>query len=307
MALPVVAVALVGATLAGCGGKDKDNNTGGSNAGGNATAGASAGPGKAAKVTVDKTVFFGGFKVEVGEATYTPGKDEYDPGTVVISATFENLGPRPATLDAEPALSGHGEAFESTKINGVDGVPQVPGGLTGKGNFTFEVDGDFTLDDAALTLGRGDDNQAVVPIGASGGKLVALEPVEFPLTGTVKVSNLSAKLLSGELRADVPEDHDQVAKGKLALTLTFDITNSSTYAGGYAFAFGTNIFLTVPDGTSITGEDGPIELLHAVSTMKGLKVRFVIDAPVEGSYGFGIRDDMKNLRGSVKINLPAFS
>jgi hypothetical protein len=237
--------------------------------------------GTSSSVQVDASVWFAGFKLDFGEATFTA-----EPSALVEIATeFNNLGSESATLDATLVLEQGGNGVTSTDLTD---VPEVPGGSTGKGTLRFSMAPNFTFDDAVLKIGNPDNNQAVVPLGTTG-ELVTLEPIRSTVTGEASAGQLSISAHGGELRADIPETHRQVEKEKLALSIGFDVTNSGTGGGGYAFG-PDNLALTLPDGTTVAPDDSPIELLGHRSTLKNQTVRFLVDNPAEGDYALLIRE-----------------
>jgi hypothetical protein len=235
----------------------------------------------ATSVDVDETVWFAGFALTFGEASFS-----LDPSPIVEIATeFENTGTETARLDATLVLTAAGESVES--VDATD-IPDVPGGTTGKGSIRFDVDPNFSFDDAVLTIGREGNNQAVVPLGEEG-ELVTLEPAPVAVTGSATAGQLKIDVHGGELRADIPESHGQVPAEQLALTLDFDITNSGTGGGGYAFV-PDNLALTLPDGTTVAPDDSPIELLGHQATLRDQQVRFLVDNPAAGSYVLLLRE-----------------
>src|SRR6187431_1921442 len=202
-------------------------------------------------VQVGQTIWFAGFKVAFGGATaeLTPGRG----GSVTIEATFENTGDEDARFDGSLNLASAGE--NATEGMGMD-IPSVPGGQTGKGTLAFDVEDSFTFDDAVLTVGRATNQQAIVPLTAMAGTAVVLEPVEVAVSESGKADDLKIELNTGELRADQPWNHGQMEKGSFVLTVTYDASFVSDFAGGFAFT-AENVALTLPDGTTVgTIQDG---------------------------------------------------
>ena len=250
------------------------------------TAAATVGP-----VTVDESVWFAGFKLDLGEATFTA-----QPSPVVEIATgFDNLGTDSARLDARLILTQGGASITSTASD----IPLVPGGTTGKGSLIFNVAPNFMFEDAVLTIGNTENNQAVVPLGPTG-TLVTLEPVAVSAKGKATAGQLVISVHDGEVRADIPATHDEVEKDQLALSLDFDITNNGTGGGGYAFV-ADNLALTLPDGTTVAPDKAPIELLGHQATTKNLTVRFLVDNPAEGDYVLLLREGSNT--GKVKFTI----
>ena len=236
---------------------------------------------------VDQTIWFAGFKVTFGAASaeITPGGG----GTVTIDALFENTGSDSGVFDGTLNLASAGE--NATEGMGMD-LPSVPGGQTGKGSLEFVVEDSFSFDDAILTIGRPENQQAIVPLTAMAGTGVTQEPVAVPVSGEGTADTLKLSLNDAEYRADQPWNHGQMKKGTFVMTVTYDATFLSDFAGGFAFT-GDNVALTLPDGTTVgTIQDGrsqSLELLAAEATSKDLFSRFEIDDPAAGEYVFLVR------------------
>ncbi len=245
-------------------------------------------------VSVDGEFWFAGFHVSVGDATFDPAER-----TVSIEAMFENLGSIPAVFDGTPSLASGGAFYEPSFDQD---LPNVPGLATGAGAFVFDVDEVFTFDDAVLTIGLAENNQAVIPLGGTG-EAVTLEPRSLQLEGETRAGALGIALTGGELRADVPETHQQIERGSLALTLDFDVSNMGSYEGGFAFAFGNNLALELPDGTTIAAGDGPIELLRLGTTLPDQRVRFTVPDPPEGRYALVLIDDTRDRRRTIPFEI----
>jgi hypothetical protein len=238
-------------------------------------------------VEVDQAVSFSGFKVALGAATaeITEGRG----GTVAIEAAFENTGSEDARFDGSLNLASAGE--NATEAFDID-IPSVPGGLSGKGTLKFDVEDSFTFDDAVLTIGLAENQQAIVPLTATAGTAVTQEPVAVTASGEGTADTLKLELLGGEYRADQPWNHGQMKKGTYVLTVTYDATFLSDFAGGFAFT-GENVALTLPDGTTVgaiqDGDSQSIELIGPESTVKDLFSRFEIEDPAAGEYALLVR------------------
>ena len=248
-------------------------------------------------VDVGKEAWFAGFHVTFGTATaeITPGRH----GTVKLETTFENTGSEDARFDATITLVSAGE----TASEGFDqDIPNVPGGTTGKGLFSFAVEDTFTFDDAVLTLGQPTNQQAVIPL--KGGEAVSREPVKVAATGTGKAGDLRIDLAGGELRADSPWKHGQQKKGSLVVTFDYSATFNSGFAGGFAFT-GENVALKLPDGTTVgvvqDGRSQSLELIPPNATKKDLFSRFEIEDPAAGTYVFLVREG--NATGEIPFTI----
>jgi hypothetical protein len=280
--------------LAACGGGGDDEGSPTSAPAVDDTTTTTSAGGAADTVDVGATVWFAGFELTFGEAAYDPTE-----GSVTIETTFENAGTDTAALDATLVLEAAGTSYELDDFESE--LPQVPGGTNNTGTLAFAVEDSFAFDDAVLTVGSPAVAQAVVPLGSEG-ELVTLEPRDVSITGSATAGQLSIDAHAGVLRADVPETHRQMEAGELALTITFDVTNSGTGGGGYAFG-PDNLALTRPDGTTVAEDDGPIELLGHQATLPDQEVRFVVDDPAAGTYALLIREG--DLEGQLEFEIPA--
>ena len=247
-----------------------------------------------ASVEVDHEFWFAGFHVDLGAASFDPSL-----GLVTVDAMFENLGSEPAVFDGTPSLA-VGNTFYETSAT--QSLPTVPGQSTGAGQLAFDVDDAFTFDGAVLTVGLAEHQQAVVPFDASA-EAVTLEPSSFDLRGDVSAGAIAATLTGAELRADVPAEHGQIEAGSQALTIGFDVTNHGSYAGGFAFSYGGNLALELPDGTTIAADDGPIELLTLGTTLPDQWVRFTIPEPAAGRYRFVLIDDTESIKKYIPFEI----
>ena len=289
--LPVLAIAgALAISVAACGGSAAATQAPAASEAAASVAAESMAPEPSAATTtvqVDQTIWFAGFKVTFGEATaeITEGRG----GSVAIEAMFENTGSEDARFDGSLNLASAGEnAGEGMAMD----IPSVPGGQTGKGTLAFDVEDSFTFDDAVLTVGLPENQQAIVPLTAMAGTAVTQEPVAVSATGEGTADTLKLELLGGEYRADQPWNHGQMKKGTFVLTVTYDATFLSDFAGGFAFT-AENVALKLPDGTTVgviqDGESQSIELIGPESTTKDLYSRFEIEDPAAGDYALLVR------------------
>jgi hypothetical protein len=251
------------------------------------------------EMSLGQEAWFAGFHVTFNDLTITPNGRYAD---LNIGATFENLGLDEARLDATIALKSGGQPVrESFDMD----IPSVPAGDTMDGTFGFSIKGDFTLDDAVLTLGSPAVQQVVVPLSASSGTPVSLEPTSLALTGSGTAGQLELKLDGGDVRADKPQKHGQMESGKLALTVRYSATNHGTGAATFPFT-GENVRLRLPDGTEVAtisdGRSQSIEGLAAGASASDLMSRFEIDDPAAGQYTLLVKDG--DATGEIPITVP---
>lgn len=233
---------------------------------------------------VDGTFWHSGFVVALDSGSVAAVRDDLDEVTghvLTLSGTFENLGDDPARFSPELAVvQGTSTYAPDRSVQAED----VPSGLVAEGQLAFEVDEDFDPDLATLVVGGADEARAEVPLGSGAGELVALEPEPVDVTGTLSVALLDMEVVGGELRWDVPRDHDQVEPGTRALTL--EMTATSRKRGNWG-TFADSFSLTTPDGTSVPADGAVLDSLpgnEAGLTTEGQSVRFVVDEDAAGDY-----------------------
>jgi hypothetical protein len=266
----------------------------------------------ATTATINQDFWHAGWKVTLEDAALST--DEFGAATVTINATFENLGETDSSFNSQLALTSGGNSYTSDDFNSE--LPTVPAGLTNDGVFAFTVDEQFSFDDATLTVGAPEGNQAVVPLGAnSPDELVTLEPQVIAVNGSATAGPIAFTVTEAEIRADRPDWSDQVEAGKLAMTVRFEVTPGAGIEIGEGVLQSQNVALMQPDGTALAvlddGRSGVNELLQGRegTTISDLSARFLIDAPAEGDYVFIIRGpygpDRAEVEGQVIITVPA--
>ena len=231
---------------------------------------------------VGASFWHSGFAVTIDAGTVEAQRDEDGQVTghlLTLSGTFENLGDDAARFPPEVAVVQDTSTYaRSQSVQFED----VPSGLVAEGQVAFDVDEDFDPDRAMLVVGAADQARAQVPLGPDAGALVALEPETVDVTGTLSVALLDMEVVGGELRWDVPQDHDQVEAGTRALTLS--MTATSRKRGNWG-TFADSFSLTTPDGTSVPADAAQLDSLpgnESGLTTQGQWVRFVVDEDVAG-------------------------
>ncbi len=262
-------------------------------------------------ITIGADVWHAGWKVTLGEATL--GQDELGNRAVTIDVTFENLSNRTSTFNSRIVLTSGGNSFGDTGSE--QDLPNVPGLLSNAGLLAIEVDDTFSLDDATLTVGNPDNNQAIVPLGPdSPDELVSLEPLQIAAAGSAAAGPVSFTVTGVELRADLPDWSEEVEEGHLAMIVSFEVTVGEGIPIGEGVLQSGNVALMLPDGTAVAvrsdGRSGVNELLQGKegTTIQDLSVRFIVDEPAEGQYTFIVRGpygpDRAMVEGEVTFDVP---
>jgi hypothetical protein len=243
-------------------------------------------------VELDKTIWHSGWKLRLGTAALT--EKSFGPRTVEIDAVFENLGVEAATFNSVVAIVTDGGGFDAE--GGTNDVPSnVGGGLKSNGVLAVQVDEDFEFDDATLVIGNSENNQAKVPLGPEGEALVTQEPVALDVTGQIVAGALTIDVEGVEVRADVPDTHDQIEEGYKLVIVRFRATPASGIQIGQGVLQSEAVALKLPDGTSVSvrqdGRSGVNELLQGRegTTIRDLSVRFEVPEPLAGAFAFHVQ------------------
>ncbi|MFG2601833.1 hypothetical protein [Streptomyces sp. NPDC048462] len=276
--------------LTGCGGGGEDSGSGDTkpaSATSDSAGGTSASPASkdATSRTIGKSVYYAGFELTVKTMKYTPAKEPAS-AQVSLDMLFANQGPQPMPALGEMDL-GSGDHHYPVST-GVD-LPTVPGKAQSVTKLVFDVDEDFSADNAVLTVGDAGHVQSVLPLGGSG-TAVTNEPRSVDVTTSVTAGPLKIQITDAQLRADLPKTYSQAESGKQELLLTFDATAlSGAKALDYPVITGYDDFtLTEPNGNSIeaygtndTYGDAPTVNVDKGEVQHGGLAVFTIDKPSE--------------------------
>lgn len=246
----VVLASLSITLIAACGGSTvaKNSQTGGTNVSPSPSDGGSS------LGQVNKSYWYAGFKVTIGQVTRkkqifpTPPIYAQSPAKLLIQARFENLGPDNFTPYNEDLVLQSGDSSYLDHDSREEKIPAVPGLQATDGVIAFIIDDKFKLDNAVLLVGNARLNQASVPLGKSG-KYVSLEPQKVALSGTITVPDAFTIAVSGgDLTYDDLKNHVQQKVGEASLIAHYSITSNRDSS----CCFGSdNAILKLPDGTAI--------------------------------------------------------
>lgn len=234
--------------------------------------------------SVNQEFWHSGFRVELSEGNYFTEENALTGVIryfVSITASFENLGDDQTFFYADTAIVWDGNSAPHLLSSD---FPDVPSGLASKGELIFEVDENFDSTSAQLIIGSGDQNRAQVPLGPAGGELIALEPTEPPISGSISLELIDLTFHSAELRADRLASYTEVEEGKLALTLYFDAT--SRRQGNWNI-FDQDFALILPSGSAVGTDWSQLASLpgsESGTVTTDLYVRFLVDNPPSGEY-----------------------
>jgi hypothetical protein len=236
---------------------------------------------------LNAAIWYAGLKVTFASATATL---DARGGSVEVDTQFENPGAFSTALVAPIELTAGGDAYELQR--GTE-LPEVPAGGMTELTLTFDVLGRSSVDDAVLRIGAPDNHQALIPLRPGTAEVVTLEPVTVAATGTGVAGELTVALRGGVLRWDLPDWSAELPLASEALTLTYDVTYTGTFSGGFPFT-GANIALQLPDGAIVEPrKDGRSQTNQAVgpgATILGA-TRFEIPAGTRGAFALVVRND----------------
>jgi hypothetical protein len=225
------------------------------------------------RATVNVTVWYAGMKVTVGTITFDAGREPQ----VIAEVRLENQ----STSSFDPyyfAVSFKtGTQFIAGHITESNPVPAL---TTSDYHIGFGVDHlDGALSAGSIVLGKGDEVQAIVPIGS--GQLVANEPRTVISPVRVALRDLVLTFTGCDLRADFLDPPGQASKGEYVLGCVFDLQ----YTGNSLRWFRVeNMRLQLPDNTTISATVPPDELLTDNQIHHHVYAGFAFTWPVPGSY-----------------------
>ena len=195
---------------------------------------------------------------------------------------FENLAPTDFAVGQEHiwVVSG-GRSYAWTG----DLLPKVAGNAKSRGTLGFFIDGPLDLNDAVLVAGRGEQNQAAVPLGAQGtGKL--LLPRNEQVSGTATAGGLAVDLVSAIVTAGDFEFNQNAPKGKVVVHLELQATTTERYGDNF---IGNHLAVETPDGEQATPLGGSNVVLAADAKASSLYADFAVPEPAMGKFVLVVR------------------
>ncbi len=225
---------------------------------------------------MNKRFGYGAFAITLGTATFS---DQ----TLSIEALFENLAPNDFQIDpSDLAVVSAGNSYGWSG----DPVPNVAGNATASGTLVFSIFGPFDLENAMLVAGRGEQNQAVVPLAGHGTERL-LEPRAEPITGEATAGTLTVKIVDGLVAAGNFLYNDQATKDKVVVHLELEAGTTKQYGENFV---GNHLVLKVPNGEQATPIGGSNEVLTAGGTTAGLFADFEVPEPAIGNFVLVVRE-----------------
>ena len=233
------------------------------------------------------TVWYEGLLLHFDQAT---AELDARGGPVNVSLRVENPGDELSELDAAIFLNVGGTRIEATRESRVSSVPGK--GLIGA-LLTYELQGISSADEAVVEVGAAPDHVAKVPLTAAGGAPETFEPVALDLKGNATANDLKITVRSAVVRRDLPDWSQELVASLAAVTITYDVTYSGSFGGGFAFT-GSNVALRLPNGSEIRarhdGHSQSVELIAAKKTKTNLFSRFEIPSDATGEYALLVQN-----------------
>jgi actin-like ATPase involved in cell morphogenesis len=231
-------------------------------------------------VEVNKTVWYGAYKITFGKLAYDAKAESHQLSSEV---QVENLGDKDETPYVNIDFSVGGQQFDGSFRENTT----VSAGQKSNYNVDFSVYDPLKASIATgeLTIGDGDEAQAKIPLG--GGTVVAYEPVNVLKDKKVSVHDLTATFTTCDLRGGFFDYNGQAKKGYRALTCKVDIQ----YTGDSSHYVGTDNFrLGQPDGTELGPTVAPNEAMYGTKVAPATDLGFQIKADAPGTYKLRLVD-----------------
>lgn len=255
---------------------------------GSADDGSGAGAGSAAAtestsapvpISIDKTVWWGGFKITVDSAVASSNALS---STTNVSIEFENLTSEVLSFDRNDVVLTVGT---QSYLSGLAQAPQVPALSRNDAVLDFLVDDSFTAEQAVLTFGSPDSNQAVVPFGAA--DATSFEPRELALDATLTTPIETIRLTGGTIDASFVGGEKGIYIVRIPLVATY----TGGGAGGDLLAPG-QFALEAPNGSSVVGmpiglDDVVAEPVYTGQDVTGKSIAFKVKAVEAGTDAAG--------------------
>jgi len=252
---------------------------------------------------IGTTVWYEGLVIHVSSAVAT--LDERG-GPVELRLVLENPNEDDGDLSARVLLqAGSDPSAPPVAMTRDSKMPTVPAHGSASAVLTYELQGVASVDNAVVLIGEAPNHVARVPLTATGGSPVTLEPVELTLSGRGDAGTVRMTLRSGEIRWDLPDWSQELTSDIEVITITYDVTYKADFTGGYAFT-GGNVALRLPDKTIVEarrdGHSQSVELIAAHQTKTGMFSRFEIPNGTTGKLTVLVRNGEAN--DTISFTIP---
>ena len=249
-------------------------------------------------MTLSKTVFFGGFEINLDSALYTRDPQLPQGGDVVVYANVYNRTDQLLDfgyVDADIDTKGDTTPLEMESKT-------VPGGGRAKVIMTALVP-DFDVNDAVLEFGRPSSNQSFASLDSRPANSARIR--ELTLSGTSKTpGGLSATIVQGTLSPfPLAGNGTGAAQQANAHELYLRLDLRLGYSGGVNDTI-FNESLMRPDGLTVGLTDyGGFAVMNPGEQSNGF-VEFVVPEPSSGSYIFRFTTSSQTDRAEIAFAIP---
>lgn len=224
-----------------------------------------------------------GFHVELTRAevwtstTFLTNRTQY---WLTLWGDFENQGDEAAFFDPEMAIVADGLSHTHQR----DDPPGILPESQALGKLTFLIPEDLDLQSAEFVVGSADESQVRIPLGSQAAAAVRLEPIDVEVGGQITTELIDLDFTGATLRYDLPDLHRQMEKGKMALTVYFDVTSRSPNEGSIK---PDDVALILPDGSVLAPSAAELGSLPGGDegvTTADRSVSFVVDEMPSGDF-----------------------
>jgi len=238
-------------------------------------------------IEIDKTVWWGGFKITVVSAVRSSNALS---STVNVSVAFANLTADVNAIDRDDIVLTVGT---QSYLSGLASTPSVPGMSRNDAVLDFLIDESFVAEEALLTFGRPDSNQALVPFGTDAA--TSFEPRQLAVDATLTTPIETIRLSGGMINASYASGE----KGTYIVRVPLEASYTGESAGGDLLAPG-QFALETPSGTAVIGVpispgDVVAEPVYTGQDVTGKSIAFKVTSVDAGTWTITYTDSLGTL------------
>lgn len=253
---------------------------------------------------VDRTGWFDGFAITVGQATAT---ESFDGAQVELALAFTNIGRETATIPYQMSVEVAG-AVATTSGD----LPQneIPAGATGKGTLFVAVPGDVAggdggtvdlqraIDEIVLVYGEQGDNRTLIPLDPAQ-PVDSVEPRKLDVSGTMAQSSVTVELRGGDLAPGYASGE----AGKVTIDLLIAVSCAADCRASGYYSSVDYFTLTDPAGVALVPDRDRTwyccEAIYPGTVVQGdhTNLVFLVDAPAAGTWTLKYEDPAVTAEG----------
>lgn len=240
-----------------------------------------------APFTLDRTVWFAGFKVHLTQATL-----DGTAKTLTIEAEVENLGEGQDSLSEDVRIEQNGLAVAEGRLTTESSV--LGGSRTAAGVEIRSVPATFNPASAVLVVGDAKHHQVKVPL-KGGGDAVTGEPAVLPALAPVHVGSLVITTDELSVRFDDPSRHDQAPADKAFVVLDGSVRFDASVTNVQS----QNLSLIPPNGAPQSPRH--VNALPQKGSSEDILAVFEMPLPVGGDYILRVKGEYAASDGPGRI------